>query len=80
MWEHRNNHLHGGKSSIPEVERQAINDEVTNEWNIGISALPAHHQHLFRGTLQEKLRKVTITKEFGLHQSGQPEKPQILII
>ena len=80
MWEHRNNHLHSGKSSIPEVERQAINDEVTNEWNIGISALPAHHQHLFRGTLQEKLRKVTITKEFGLHQSGQPEKPQILII
>ena len=57
MGHHRNKHLHGNKDSIPEIQRKAINDQVTNEWNVGISVLLAQHQYHYQGFFQEKLRK-----------------------
>ena len=57
MWQHRNNHLHGDLAATPAVERTSIDDEVTTEWNLGISTLSAHYRHLFQGSLEEKLQK-----------------------
>ena len=57
MWKHRNNHLHGNKASIPEVDRKAIDNEVSNEWNIDNLMLAVHHRHLFNGSLEERLSK-----------------------
>ena len=66
LWNQRNQHLHGEQHSIPEVEKQAINAEVTHEWNLDNSALPARHRHLFRSTLEHRLQKSYHSKRIWL--------------
>ena len=66
MWEHRNHHLHETSHSIPAIEQTAIDEEIRNEWNIGISALTERHRHLFNGSLEEKSQKKYHTKRIWL--------------
>ena len=66
LWTQRNQHLHGEHHSIPDVEKQAINDEVTHEWNLDNSTLQARHQHLFWGTLDHRLQKSYHSKRVWL--------------
>ena len=66
MWMHRNNYLHGDLSSLPEVEQKAINEEIVNEWNIGISTLADRHRHLFRGSLTDLLSRSYHNKRIWL--------------
>ena len=66
MWEHRNHHLHDKISSCPVVEQTAINDEVKNEWNLGLSTLLDRYRYLFNGTLDVKLQKSYHSKRLWL--------------
>lgn len=66
MWEHRNHQLHEEMSSCPAVEQTAINDEVQNEWNLGLSMLPDRYRYLFSGTLDTKLQKSYHNKRIWL--------------
>lgn len=57
LWSQHNQHLHGDHSSKHGIDKQVINNEVTHEWNQDNLTLFAWHQHLFCGTLDNRLKK-----------------------
>ena len=57
LWLHRNNHLHNDGSSIHRTDYQSVVSEILREWNLGIDTLPPRYQHLFQGTVQQRLNE-----------------------
>ena len=55
LWEHRNTVLHTTLHSIHPSEIVAINDEITQEVQVGLAGLPTTQRYLFHGTSQSKL-------------------------
>ena len=55
LWEHRNLHLHNDGSSIHRTDQQSVVSEILREWNAGMRTLNPRYQHLFRGTIQQRL-------------------------
>ena len=56
MRDHRNKTLHDNNHSIYPHELEAIDDEITQEMQLGIWNLPISQRYLFHGTAGEKLR------------------------
>ena len=61
MWEHRNNILHSDGKTIHQYETKLVDQEINIEWERSHS-LPQQYQHLFSGTLQQKLTSDIHTK------------------
>ena len=57
LWEHRNHHLHNDGASIHRTDYQSIVSEIIREWNVGVGTLPVRYQHLFQGTIQQRLNE-----------------------
>ena len=55
LWEHRNLHLHNDGSSIHRTDQQSVVSEILREWNAGMGTLNPRYQHLFQGTIQQRL-------------------------
>ena len=66
QWEHRNNILHND-NALHASELNAINTEVTAEWNTGLDRLPDNrYAHLFRGDLDQHMRRKPHLKQLWL--------------
>ena len=62
MWEQRNRILHEDNHSMSEAEIQAIDREILKEWARGIQHLPHSHKHLFKDTIQHRIKDTPTRK------------------
>ena len=66
QWEHRNKILHND-NALHASELNAINIEVTAEWNIGFDRLTDNrYSHLFQGDLDQHMRRKPHLKQLWL--------------
>ena len=67
MWTDRNDTLHQNGNSVHQQESRAITTEILMEWQTGLDLLPQQrYEHLFRGTVQDKLRENIVQKQMWL--------------
>jgi hypothetical protein len=62
MWEHRNNYLHNDGRTIHSFDTKALNEEIKEEWTLGLDQLDPSYSHLFNGHLNERIEDTTSNK------------------
>ena len=62
MWNQRNNILHSDRKTIHQYETALLDSEIRTEWSRR-QRLPAQYNHLFNGTLENRLQSSTLQKQ-----------------